>query len=302
MIEPFIAALTIALVSFAGLLFISTNAKDWLFKHINLLVTFAAGVFLMSAFNLAAEAFELMDHGLALTSIAAGFIILWIIQSLIPETHHHHDTDCASCEQKPHKGVKILIGDAIHNIGDGILLVPTFLISFELGLILAVSIFIHEFIQEISEFFVLKQAGFSTKKALFWNFISALTIVLGVCIGVFLAQSITLQAILIGISAGMFLHIVFHDLLPYQVFKQKNVPQTTKHIIVFILGTLLIMFIGLFTPHSHEHDSNDHGSHDYDHETELHDEHSDEDDHYEHEEHEENDHENEEHDEDEHIS
>src|SRR5690606_11695982 len=109
----------------------------------------------------------------------------------------------------------ILTGDTIHNIADGLVLVSAFSVSNEFGFFVTISILIHEIIQEISEYFVLRDSGFSRKKALSFNFLSSLSIFIGIFIGYVLIQNEIIQAVLLGFSAGIFLHIVFHDLLPY---------------------------------------------------------------------------------------
>ena len=67
------------------------------------------------------------------------------------------------------------MGDAIHNVHDGIILVPAFLVSPVVGFGTALAILFHETVQEIAEFFILLGAGYSIKKALLLNLIVSTT-------------------------------------------------------------------------------------------------------------------------------
>jgi zinc and cadmium transporter len=252
MLIVFFVALIISLASFAGLVFVAKTSRGWMLRNIKFLITFSAGVLFMTALQIAGESFELLSKGTAIWSILGGFALLWIVQAIIPEVHHHHDEACPDCIPAK-SSIKTLIGDAIHNIGDGILLVPAFTISMELGIATAISIFVHEFIQEISEFFVLRGAGFSTKKALRTNFLSSLTIFIGVAIGIFLVSSLKIQGILLGISAGAFLQIVVHDLFPFAAVKKVQSLSAWKHLGLFMGGIVIIALLGTIIPHEEIH-------------------------------------------------
>lgn len=254
--NPFLAAIAIALVSFSGALFTSITSKGWLSRNMSYLITFSGGVFLITTINLAQEAFEILDASTAIFSILGGFILLWIAQIVIPETHEH--TDIQASDRLSKSGIKVLIGDGIHNIGDGVLLVPAFALSPSLGLVVAFTILVHEFIQEISEFFVLRASGYSTRKALSLNFLSALTILIGVAIGWSLVNNEGVQGLLLGIAAGAFLQIVVYDLFPFTARKQLEAPKAWRHLGLFLSGALVMLTIGSFTPHAHEQEDERH--------------------------------------------
>ena len=151
---------------------------------------------------------------------------------------------------------KIIIGDSLHNVADGLILGSSYLISPTLLFPLFLAIIIHEVLQEISEFFVLKEAGFSTKKALFINFLTSITIFIGIGISLFI-QNETLQIVILAVSSGFFLNIVYDDLLPHK----KHTENLTKHFLALILGGAVIAATLLMFSHSHqEHQSHDHPS------------------------------------------
>lgn len=246
-----LTAFGVALLSFAGALLAFKKINTWFSQNIKLLVTFAAGVFVMTSFGLMSEAFEFLSKNTAIISIVGGFLAMLILHKILPETHHHHDNECPTCIPQK-SGIKLLVGDIIHNVADGIVLVAAFTISLEIGILATISIAVHEFIQEISEYIVLRNSGYSNRKTLLLNFLSSLSIFIGIFVGLVLTQDTYVQAVLLGISAGAFLHIVFHDLIPYNAMRKINKKQSWNYIAMFFTGIILMVVVGFSIPHSHE--------------------------------------------------
>lgn len=243
----------ISLVSFSGAILGFTKNRSWFSRNTKLLVTFAAGIFVMTSFGLMSEAFEFLTNEKAIISIVGGFLGILILHKILPETHHHHDEDCPTCIPQK-SGLKLVIGDVIHNIADGIILVAAFSVSQEMGILATISILIHEFIQEVSEYIVLRNSGYSNKKTLLINFFSSLSIFIGVAIGILLTQDTQFQAVLLGISAGAFLHVVFHDLIPYHELRRIQKKESWNYIGIFFLGIALMISVSFIIPHTHENE------------------------------------------------
>jgi zinc and cadmium transporter len=55
----------------------------------------------------------------------------------------------------------ILVGDGVHNFVDGVLIAAAFIANPEVGILTAIAIIAHEIPQEIGNFMVLLNAGFS---------------------------------------------------------------------------------------------------------------------------------------------
>lgn len=266
LIEILVAAGVIMAASLVGVLFIGKFAQRFLHDRLSYLVAFSAGVFLVTAGALALEVFHIYEEALwwGLGLVLAGYALAWVLESLLPETHHHHDPACVHSHGKGAR--KLMVGDAIHNIGDGIILVPAFLVSPALGIAVTVSIFIHEALQELSEFFVLKQAGYSTKRALAINFGISSTILIGVGLSYFALATHDLEGVLLALSAGFFLHVVVHDLLPKRS-QHETVGAFFKHLVVVACGLALMAGVNSVLGESHAHGEEGH---------ELHDEHQNE--------------------------
>ncbi len=241
----------VSALSFSGVILAFKNMNSWFVSNTRLLITFTAGVFVMTSIGLIGETFHLLSSQTAVIAVVGGFVGMLLLHKIVPETHHHQTSGCVDCLPKK-SAVKVLLGDTLHNTADGIVIVASFSISPELGLLTLLSVGVHEIIQEISEYILLRNSGYSIKKTLFLNFISSLSIFIGVFIGIFLTQSTHLQAILLGISGGAFLHIVFHDLVPYNSIKNMSSRQACKHSLVFLLGICIMIGISFLAPHSHE--------------------------------------------------
>ena len=289
-----LAGVAIILTSLVAILVVFFTVGRVIETRLQYLVSFSAGVFLVTAGALALEVFHVIDSwwwGAAL--IAVGYIMAWLLQVLLPETHHHHD---ASCTRK-HRGVRrLLIGDGLHNTTDGIILVPAFAASPTLGIAVTVSIMVHEALQEISKFFVLRAAGYSVWRALILCTAVSSSLLIGVGIGYLAITTLWLEGILLALSSGFLFHVVIHDLWP----RRHHYPELRDllgQVAIVVAGVLLMVFVHSLTQEAHTHGHDHHGGehehehesheelhhHDEDHldtETEPHSGHDDDDDHH----------------------
>lgn len=256
-IEVLGAALVVMLASLIGVIFIGKSTSRFLEDKLSFLVSFSAGVFLVTSGALALEVFHLADsvwQGVLL--ILVGYVLAFLVHKLMPETHHHHADDCHSAHGKAAR--KLIVGDAIHNVADGVVLVVAFAVSPAIGLAALVSIFIHEALQEISEFFVLRRAGYSVKRALAINFAVSSTILVGVVLGHFALVSHELEVALLALAAGFFLQVVFHDLLPKHD-EHESTESFFKHAFVVFIGAVLMGLVAQVAMEGHAHGDDEHG-------------------------------------------
>lgn len=248
--------------SLIGVFSVWKKLGEFIEKRLGFLVSFSAGVFLVIAIGIILEIFEHTDVYRGVGFVAIGLIFMGLMFKVIPSFHHHHSSEEEHPEHSKIDAKKVIFGDAIHNIGDGVLLATAFSIDFNFGVFTTLSIFIHELVQETSEFFVLKQAGFSTKKALVINFIVSGAILVGVILGYFLLEKYeSIELFLFGLSAGAFLFVVFKDLIPHSFSHGKSNNCLKKHLIFFIFGALLMFGVTKIFGHSHEHAHEDEAHH-----------------------------------------
>ncbi|MDO8589919.1 MAG: ZIP family metal transporter [bacterium] len=251
MTELLLYSALIMLASLVGVFFVWHRAGQVIERHSSLLVSFSAGVFIVIACQLGVEALEHSDTlGSGFVWIIIGALAVWLLFKFLPSSHHHHDV---ALETHPHSRLdarRIMTSDALHNVGDGILLAASFAVSSSFGALTALSIFIHELVQEVSEFFVMRQAGYSTKQTLALNFAISGTIFLGALGGFFLLESFeALEVPLLGLAAGAFLVVVVHDLIPHSVRASRHENLYFRHLSWFFAGAILMFVINTFTAH-----------------------------------------------------
>ncbi len=242
------------LASLVGVVAVWQRAGALIERNLRYLVSFSAGVFLIVAYQLGAEVLEhSADAVRGLLWIIIGAAGILLVFKLLPDFHHHHDEG----EEGDHAhslldARRILVSDGLHNIGDGILLASSFTVSSTLGLVTAMGIIVHELVQEVSEFFVLRQAGYSIKKSLGINFLTSATILIGSLGGFFLLDKFEVwEAPLLGLAAGSFLVVVFHDLIPHSVRHSQHKIQYLKHLLWFLIGLLIMLGLNTLTAEIH---------------------------------------------------
>ncbi len=243
------------LASLVGVIFTWRLFGNFIKRNTGLLVSFSAGVFLVLIIRLSLEAFE-QAHTITepIPWIIVGIFGVILLFKILPSFHHHHSDDHEDDTHSNLDAQKIVISDSIHNIGDGVLLVTAFSVSLPVGIAATISIFIHEIVQEISEFFVLKQSGLSTKKALLINFLSSSTILIGSLGGFFLLEQFeAIEVPLLALSTGAFLVVVFQDLIPESVRHSKREKSYLKHGFFFTIGIIIMLSINGIVGHSHGH-------------------------------------------------
>jgi zinc and cadmium transporter len=242
----------IMLASLSGVLFVWKGLGHFIQKNLSFLVSFSAGVFLFVTYLLGKEVFHHAENkGIGVLWIFIGVLIFYGLFKLLPNFHHHHDEGEEGEHAHSHIDARrILLSDGVHNIGDGILLATAFATAPGVGLLTTLSIFIHEFVQEVSEFFVLREAGFQTKKALIYNFLVSATILIG-AIGSFLIFDLfeAIEIPLLGIATGSFLVVVINDLIPHSIRHSQNRTQYLKHTTWFIGGLILMGLVGSILGH-----------------------------------------------------
>jgi len=251
MIEIILYSVLIMLTSLVGVVSVWYKVGQVIERNLSLLVSFSAGVFIVIAYQLWVEVVEHSDTlSSGLVWIAIGALAIWLLFKLLPSSHHHHDETLETQAHSKLDARRIMASDALHNLSDGILLAASFKVSASLGVLAALSIFIHELMQEMSEFFVLRQAGYTLKQALILNFAISTTILLGALGGFFLLGSFErLEVPLLGLASGAFLVVVFHDLIPHSVRASRLRNLYWRHLLWFLIGMVLMFAVSTLTAH-----------------------------------------------------
>lgn len=237
-----VASIVVSLISLIGILFLLVNEKT-LNNILFILIGFATGGLLGGAFfHLLPEALEKSSNPtLTFLYVILGFIIFFILERYIHWRHCHKEGKC----DVHVVSYLSLMGDGIHNLIDGMIIATSFQVNISFGLITTLAIILHEIPQEIGDFGVLVYGGLSKLKALFYNFLSALTAIIGVFIGYFLTTSIeNFSSVLLPIAAGGFIYIAASDLVP-ELHKEPDLKKSTLAVTTFILGIVLMYALKL---------------------------------------------------------
>jgi len=230
----FISVTVVSLISFAGAISLALSHKR-LQSMLILLVAFAAGALLGDVFiHLLPESFATFpDTITAPLLILSGIILFFLLEKFVRWRHCHTVTS----DDHPHPVATMnLIGDAVHNIIDGMLIAASYMISMPIGIATTVAVILHEIPTEIGDFGVLLHSGVSPKKALWFNFLSAALAILGAAITVALGQQVNnLASYLLPITAGAFLYIAASDLIP-ELHEENGTRASLYQTIALLLG------------------------------------------------------------------
>ena len=116
-----------------------------------------------------------------------------------------------------------------------------YIVSFPVGIATTIAVILHEIPQEIGDFGVMLHGGLSKGRALFLNFITALTAVLGAVVAFFLVGIYeNLSYALISFTIGGFVYIAASDLIP-ELHKEKGIKKSIAQLLALILGVLVMM-------------------------------------------------------------
>ena len=197
------------------------------------LVAFAAGVMLSSALlEILPEAFASLPQHIHLPGqpehdhdspaaklfgvLLAGLLAFFALERLALWRHAHAGGEDGSTDRHAIVAAPlIVIGDAFHNFVDGVLIAAAFVADPMLGVSTTLAVVIHEIPQELGDFVLLLNAGWSRRKAFVANALSSLTAVGGGLLGYFaLAGAKDLLPYVLTIAAASFIYIAVADLLP----------------------------------------------------------------------------------------
>jgi zinc and cadmium transporter len=227
-------------------------------KVVERMVSLSVGVMLSTAFlHSLPEALEsTADPRTLFATLLAGLLGFFLLEKFAILRHSHHHEGDGHAHAHGHDrneagkaGWMILVGDGLHNFSDGILIAAAFLADPMLGLITSLAIIAHEIPQEIGDFIVLLNAGFTRKRAYVYNLLCSLLSVLGGVLGYFmLAQASTwIPYVLVFASSG-FIYIAVSDLMP-QMQRRATIRETVPQILLVTLGVCIVLLLTRYAYH-----------------------------------------------------
>ncbi len=246
MAELLLYGLIAGLFSLIGGVAVLLGAKVFV-KIMTPLMAFAAGAFMgVSFLDLLPEAVEAMaEPEPAFMALLAGFFTFFALERFLMKYlrkdlsdghagHGDHTESLASL---------IVLGDTLHNLLDGIVIALAYVANPALGLTTAFAVAAHEVPQEIGDFAILLDRGWSKMKIFTVNVVSSLMAVVGVVVGYYAVSSFEnkLPFLLAGV-AGIFIYIAASEIIP-EVHHRAGHKNLYRILFAFLLGLVLIGYL-----------------------------------------------------------
>ncbi len=246
----FISVILVSLLSFLGIIFFLFEESD-VRKYLLYFVSISTGALLGDVFiHMIPEMAEnaetfVRDLYILLGGIIFSFVLEKIVHwrhcHVIPSTtkHHEHETEEQHGHQHHAMGIVNIVGESMHNFIDGLVIAAGFLASVPIGLSTTLAVMLHELPHEIGNVAVLLHAGYSRKKALFYNFLSAALSILGVLLVFAFSESIAIGQYMLPFAAGNLLYIAGSDLIP-ELHKESKAVKSLGQLICILLGMAMM--------------------------------------------------------------
>jgi zinc and cadmium transporter len=211
-------------------------------KSLLYLVSFSAGAFFGDVFfHLLPELAQETGFTVQISAwILAGIVFSFLVEKVIRWRHCHTPTS----EQHPHPvALMNLIGDVVHNFIDGLIIGASYLVSIPVGIATTAAVIFHEVPQEIGDFGILLYGGFTKAKAILFNFLTALTALVGTVLALGLGSSIEgITMFILPFAAGNFIYIAGSDLIP-ELHDHVSVQVSVLQLLCFVLGIAVMALL-----------------------------------------------------------
>lgn len=213
-------------------------------RIINYLFAFGAGAFIAISFlDLLPEAVEMVDepHPIFMAALA-GFAAFFALERLMMK-HMHRTGAHTHSEHGEALPWMTIAGDTAHNFLDGVVIAIAYVAEPALGLTTALAIAAHEVPQEIGEFAILMDQGWSKAKIIGANVLSALSALVGIGVALLALPFFEAQLpMLLGIVSGIFMYIAASQLIP-EIHHRAGHAQAYRILAAFMVGVLTIGYL-----------------------------------------------------------
>ena len=234
-------------ICLSGLFAISVNPS-----RIQKLVSLAIGTLLGATF------LEVIPHAIERSqnieslflTILGGILLFFILEKFVLWRHCHVE----ECEGHEHlvkddhgrSGTMILIGDSFHNFVDGVLIAAAYITDIKLGVITTLAITAHEIPQEVGDFLILLNSGFTKLKAFTFNLVSSAATLIGALLAYFAFDNVEfLIPTFLGLAASSMIYVAVADLIP-GLHKRTEIAATVEQVVLILIGILIIFSVGHF--------------------------------------------------------
>ncbi len=192
--------------------------------------------------HLLPESFEELGANLSASLyVILGILVFFVVEKFLRWRHCHIPTS----EEHLHPMVTInLVGDGVHNFIDGMLVAASYMVSLPIGITTTLAVVLHEIPQEVGDFGVMIHGGLSVRRALGFNFLSALAAVLGAVLALIVGSEVSgFSLFLLPVTAGGFLYLAGSDLIP----ELQHEVKASKSLLQFVMILLGVGMMALMT-------------------------------------------------------
>jgi zinc transporter ZupT len=156
-----------------------------------------------------------------------------------------------------------LIADAFHNFVDGVIIGVAFFNSMSTGLTVTIGIILHELPQELGDFYILIDAGWSFQKAALWNvLVQSSSVVGGIAVLATIESGWQWHRWFLPVAMGQLLYVTLGHLLPETVREQRDKKLVLWTFLAMLIGAGIIAALTEFpAEHSHAPGSGAHAGH-----------------------------------------
>ncbi len=243
-IYALVSVIIVSLLSLVGIIPLALLSKNQekLKRILIYMISFSAGALFGDVFiHLMPEIIKEQGFSIRISLyLLSGVSFSFIVEKVIHWRHCHLPITSSHVHRF---AIMNLFGDAVHNFLDGLVIGASYLLSIPAGIATTLAVIFHEIPQEIGDFGVLIHGGFSRNKALFFNFITALTAVLGTILSLVLFSYIdSLLIFLVPFAAGGFIYIAGSDLIP-ELHKECGLSQSLLQFLTFALGVCVMLVL-----------------------------------------------------------
>lgn len=230
-----------AVVAAGAVIYLGNRSSRFMLSLVSFATGTLLGAALLGMIPSAAEKASVTSVG---GWVLAGLLIFFVAERLMLWRHAH------GAAHTPHasnaSGQLILIGDAVHNAMDGLAIGAAFAGGGSLGVSVAIAVIVHEVAQEVGDFAILIESGFSRDRAMFYNVLSSAGTIPAAVIAYFLADRVeSVMPAFLGLAAASFLYIALADLVPRH-HEQLRVRDLAWQLPLIGLGVFAIAFVRLF--------------------------------------------------------
>ena len=206
------------------------------------LISYATGTLLGAAFlGMIPAGLERAPANPLMATVLAGLVMFFVLEKLVIWRHSHNAGSGCQGSAAP----LILIGDAFHNFVDGVVIAAAFLNSVPLGMTAALAVIAHEVPQEVGDFAILLDNGYSRSRALLLNGLSSSTTLPGALMAYFwLGETREAVPYILAVSAASFIYIAVADLIP-ALNRQITLVASVWQFVMLMTGIGTIAFLHL---------------------------------------------------------